>query len=53
MKKKTKAAKKTVLYLHVDAETKKWLKKLAKKQPGHVSQSTMAEQIFRAARKVA
>lgn len=52
MKKKTTAKKKTVLYLHVDAETKRWLKALCKKQAGHISQSTMAEQLFKASRKL-
>jgi hypothetical protein len=44
--------KKEILYLHVNPSTKRWLKAIAKKQGGHVSQSTMAEQIFIAARKL-
>lgn len=49
MKKKT--TKKEILYLHVDKTTKTWLKSLAAKQIGRVSQSTMAERIFVTARK--
>lgn len=45
-KKRPVAAGKDILYLHVDRGTKLWLKTLAKKQAGHVSQSTMAERIF-------
>lgn len=44
--------KRTILYLHVDLATKNWLKKMCKDQPGRVSQSTMAEQVFVAARKL-
>jgi hypothetical protein len=52
MKKEKATKKKTVLYLHVSKETKAWLKNLCAKQAGHVSQSTMAEQLFRASRKL-
>jgi len=38
--------KTTILYLHVSASTKIWLKNLCKKQIGKVSQSNMAEQIL-------
>ena len=44
--------KRTILYLHVDLQTKRWLKTLCKKQGGYVSQSTMAEQVFVAARRL-
>lgn len=50
-KKTVKRTSSTVLYLHVDAATKRWLHSLCKKQPGYVSQSTMAERIFEAARR--
>lgn len=46
------ARRKEILYLHVHADTKRWLKALAKKQVGRVSQSTMAEQLLIAARKL-
>ncbi len=59
-KKKKSAKKKTVrkriapneaiLYLHVDKKIKTWLKATCKKQPGHVSQSTMVRRILTAAR---
>jgi hypothetical protein len=42
---------KVVLFLQIDPHTKTWLKKLCKKQIGRVSQSTMAERIFVAAKK--
>jgi hypothetical protein len=48
---KKRASKKEILYLHVDTETKRWLKSLCAKQVGRVSQSTMAERIFVAAKK--
>jgi hypothetical protein len=51
MSKKKQAKRKSVLYLHVDTETKKWLKRLCAKQPGKVSQSLMAEQLFARARQ--
>lgn len=38
--------KRTVLYLHVDLQTKQLLKKACAQQPGRVSQSTMAEQLL-------
>lgn len=44
--------KKTILYLHVDLKTKRWLKKLCAQQSGYFSQSTMAEQVFVAAQKL-
>lgn len=44
--------KRTYLYLHSNPATKKWLIDLCKKQPGRVSQATMAEQIFVAARRL-
>lgn len=44
--------KKAILYLHVSANTKRWLKRLCAKQVGKISQSTMAEQVFVAAQKL-
>jgi hypothetical protein len=52
MKKKARKPQRTILYLHVDASTKLWLKRLCAKQAGRVSQSTMAEQVFVAARRL-
>lgn len=40
--------KKEVLFLYVDAPTKRWLKSLCKTEEGYVSLSTMAQRIFSA-----
>jgi hypothetical protein len=42
--------KQAILYLHVDRSTKAWLKAACRKQPGHVSQSTMIQRILKAAK---
>lgn len=50
----TKQPKRTstnILYLHVSRETKRWLKRMCNEQKDHVSQSQMAEMIFKKARK--
>ncbi len=40
-----------ILYVRVDRSMKAWLKAACRKQPGHVSQSTMIQRILKSAKK--